>query len=180
MKCRPKRTFEVRVHPGKWRWHSAHLYRCLTATRSTHIVARVHLIEVPLCRRRKATYLTNCVTLDGYSALRRRSGCRCRRGTGRAVLAINTRAVKPIYCTKTACCVALLALRRSMVSAPPAILAQIDRYRRAANFLAAAQMYLQDNCLLEHRCARNTSSRACSATGAPAPGSTLSTPISIV
>jgi xylulose-5-phosphate/fructose-6-phosphate phosphoketolase len=29
------------------------------------------------------------------------------------------------------------------------MLAQIARYRRAANFLAAAQVYLQDNCLLE-------------------------------
>jgi phosphoketolase len=29
------------------------------------------------------------------------------------------------------------------------MLAQIARYRRAANFLAATQVYLQDNCLLE-------------------------------
>ena len=48
--------------------------------------------------------------------------------------------------------------------------ALIDAYWRAANYLSVGQIYLFDNPLLESRCERSTSSRACSAIGARRPG----------
>ena len=54
-------------------------------------------------------------------------------------------------------------------------LRRIDAYWRAANYLAVGQIYLLDNPLLKEPLTPNTSSRACSATGAPRPGSTSST-----
>ena len=49
-------------------------------------------------------------------------------------------------------------------------LERIDRYWRAANYLAVGQIYLLDNPLLRRAARRSsTSSRACSATGARPP-----------
>ena len=54
-----------------------------------------------------------------------------------------------------------------------ATLERIDRWWRAANYLSVGQIYLLDNPLLRRRCTGTTSSRGCSATGAPLPGLTF-------
>ena len=46
----------------------------------------------------------------------------------------------------------------------------IDAYWRAANYLSVGQIYLLDNPLLRDPLQPDTSSRACSATGARHPG----------
>ena len=50
----------------------------------------------------------------------------------------------------------------------PGAARKIDAYWRAANYLSVGQIYLFDNPLLRQAAARaSTSSRGCSATGAP-------------
>lgn len=57
-------------------------------------------------------------------------------------------------------------------------LAGLDAHWRAANYLAVGQIYLMANPCWPNPCVPSTSSRACSATGAPHPASTWSTPTS--
>ncbi len=57
----------------------------------------------------------------------------------------------------------------------PDLLARIDAYWRAANYLSVGQIYLFDNPLLRRRSRWRTSSRCCWATGAQRPGRTSST-----
>lgn len=58
----------------------------------------------------------------------------------------------------------------SGASAPSdAEIAALDAHWRAANYLAVGQIYLMANPLLEEPLAPSTSSRDCSATGAPHP-----------
>jgi xylulose-5-phosphate/fructose-6-phosphate phosphoketolase len=54
----------------------------------------------------------------------------------------------------------------------PDLLAKIDAYWRAANYLSVGQIYLYDNALLKRS---STSSHASSGTGAPRPASISST-----
>ncbi len=56
--------------------------------------------------------------------------------------------------------------------------AALDAHWRAANYLAVGQIYLMDNPLLTRPLVPRTSSRGCSATGAPRRGSISSTPTS--
>ena len=56
-------------------------------------------------------------------------------------------------------------------------LAAIDAWWRACNYLTIGQIYLKDNPLLERPLRLRTSSRDCSATGAPAQDSPSSTPM---
>ena len=56
--------------------------------------------------------------------------------------------------------------------------AALARYRRAANYLAAAQIYLKDNVLLAEPLRPTTSRTACSAIGGRARASISSTPTS--
>ena len=62
---------------------------------------------------------------------------------------------------------------------PDELLRKMDAYWRAANYLSVGQIYLYDNPLLKEPLARPTLSRACWGTGAPRPGRTSSTCISI-
>ena len=71
---------------------------------------------------------------------------------------------------------AAAAAREALESGDP--FAVIRRYRRATNFLAAAQVYLKSNALLASHSRPTTSSRGCSGIGARLPRSTSSTPIS--
>ena len=52
----------------------------------------------------------------------------------------------------------------------PDELGRLDAYWRAANYLSVGQIYLLDNPLLREPLRPSTSSRGCSATGAPRRG----------
>lgn len=58
----------------------------------------------------------------------------------------------------------------------PDMLRKLDAYWRAANYLAAGQLYLLDNPLLRSLCAPSTSSAPWWATGVRCRAKTLSTP----